>query len=501
MFGGRGRLRSAVVGVLAAGAGLGATTALASAPTTTPHVVVQAYAIPASDYTSPVSSYLEPIATDPDGTGEFVIVNDTGAHTSRMFKEPLSGGTPSLVESLGEPAYTVSFAALVADKGYDWGLSEDALYGGIGPTGGGTINAGYAEPTAVRDLTVGSDGDLYWTDNAGLINQDIVVAASLGALNPGTQYSAPSGVQPDAIAVAGGTLWFTSDSAQLYSLNPTGPGTIAGPFSAAVSQFAHTLAADASGNLWAVGGGLRADGGDEILEIDPANGTTLHTDTSGLPNDPGITAMTVGPDGNIWFTESRAQAIGELDVSTGQITNRQLPGGYQLPAAGSDVIAAGPAGSGEVFFGVESAGASSGTTSRPGIGVVTGIGGTTTTGTVSVSGTASVSSKGVASVSMSCHGAAGAVCAGTVTLSHAVTVKGTGGKRTKVVTTSLGSAKYRVTAGQSAKLAVKLDTAAVKLLAAAAKHRLTVTATVKPASGAASTHTLTLVGAATKGHA
>ena len=88
-----------------------------------------------------------------------------------------------------------------------------------------------------------------------------------------------------------------------------------------------------------------------IRLIDPRNGRLLHNYSRGLTN---VVALTVGPDGNIWFLDQTNAAtgagrVGVLNVSTGVISEYALPKGYRLPANGPG-IASGPAGSKTLFF-------------------------------------------------------------------------------------------------------------------------------------------------------
>jgi hypothetical protein len=113
-----------------------------------------------------------------------------------------------------------------------------------------------------------------------------------------------------------------------------------------------------------------------------------------VPAGTTITALTLGPDGNIWFTEAGSSpGIGELDVSTGQIIGQYpLPAGFRmptpsagagtLPPAPTFAIAAGPAGTDTVWFTAQTS------TGSPAVGEIEGVtagntgntGGTGTTG-------------------------------------------------------------------------------------------------------------------------
>lgn len=376
--------RLCAVCVLAAVGGVGAVLAVpASASASGP--TVTAFAVPSSDYSAPVSSAVMPMAPGANGQGEWFLVNDSSG--AALLQERISGGSPTLVEAVGaQPGVGApSFTALVATHGLDYGLSDIDIYS-FPPAGSPTIAP--LTPVTPRDMTVGPDGNLWWTDNGGNIDREFLDRS--GNLSPGPEYSVPSqpfaSPAPDAIASAGGKVWFTTNNAELGSLSPTGTfaASFGGPYGdhgadGPASQFPHTLVG-AGNYLWAVGGGLGTGaGGSEILQVDPSNGSVLSTygTAAGMPAGAKITSLTSGPDGNIWFTDSGTQAIGELDLGSGKITELPFPTGYRLPSAGGDVIAAGPTGSHTLFFGAETFKA--GTITGPAIGEITNVGGQTVT--------------------------------------------------------------------------------------------------------------------------
>jgi len=80
------------------------------------------------------------------------------------------------------------------------------------------------------------------------------------------------------------------------------------------------------GNLWFLAGHeVNVNVGEEEVlgSITPSGTTTLYP----LPGSPGMSfaGITIGPDGNVWFTEPGAEKIGELVVATGQIETFTVP--------------------------------------------------------------------------------------------------------------------------------------------------------------------------------
>jgi hypothetical protein len=108
-------------------------------------------------------------------------------------------------------------------------------------------------------------------------------------------------------------------------------------------------------------------------------------------------------------------------------------------------------------------------------------------------GSAKVSSRGVATVKLSCKRSAGSTCAGKLSLSLVII------KRHRRLTVKFGSASYRVAAGALKALKIKLRGPGRKLLEHAHRHRLVVTATVRPKSGGPRMSNLTLAGASSHG--
>jgi hypothetical protein len=328
----------------------------------------------------------------------------------QLFGTSVGGtGQITMADSMG----TGTFSAMVAGlDGFDWAVSNspNALYAVGGAQNTPTLAATPPSGT-FEDMAAGPDGNLYLADNTGSIDQCVPnLTATSTSTTPGTS-SGPSATctaipfagdpgnnNPDAIASVGGKLWFTDNGSDLFSM--TTAGTFAGPFAGHnVTPYAHTLTAGPDGDLWAIGGGASAD---EIVRIDPATGQPLQAygTPQGLPSSVGITSITTGPDGDLWFTDYGSNAIGQLNPSTGQISEHQLPSGDALLPVDAEAIVSGPSGSNTLWFGAETTGA----TPQAALGVISGIPSgpyaiSTTTGAgaavtvaVLVSGSGSVSS-------------------------------------------------------------------------------------------------------------
>jgi virginiamycin B lyase len=507
---GRGAAAVVLAGAVAAGAAVLASAGAAST-LSTGTVQVQAFTVPAAAFATPLASPELPMAPDPSGDGEWFLVS--GAASATLLDEPVAGGTPTVVTSnLSDNSGASPYLSMVSAGGTTW--SEADNYGMLGLTSTGSVYplpslAKIFKPDA-RDMTADSNNNLYIPDHAG---GDIYQAnfVKIG----GADWSLPNAFgtpKPEAVAFAGGQLWFTTDGAELGSINPSS-GAFGGPYeeqpggkTGPANGNAHTLAAGSDGDLWAVGGGQgEGTGGSDLLRIDPQSGAILDTYSTGLPPNPQITAITSGPDGNIWFTESGANEIGQLNLASGTITNYPLASGYQLPAAGADLIAAGPSSSGTVFFAAETTGSApaigevSGAATSPAAGSTTTAttttprsGSTHTTGRLEISRRAKVNAKGDALVPIACRGSG--TCSGRLSLfmirKHRVRVRHRSVIRR--ITTKIGSARFRLKAGQSRNLTVRLSRAAVTAIAAATGRKLSVTAKLQPTGEKQRTARLTL---------
>ena len=190
-----------------------------------------------------------------------------------------------------------------------------------------------------RDIVQGPDGKLYVADNS---NFGVDQYTPNGTSTPGSQsFQHFSPVTfPDAIASAGGALWFTDDLGNLYAM--TTSGTFAGPYDSGdfSGDGPGSMTAGPDGNLWIVSGST-------IYKINPSDPSAAPaTYTTGIPSGSTLTSITAGPDGNLYFpvanSTAASQGIGQITPS-GTITILPLPSGYALPSSGANyAIAQGP---------------------------------------------------------------------------------------------------------------------------------------------------------------
>ncbi len=130
-----------------------------------------------------------------------------------------------------------------------------------------------------------------------------------------TEFTAPAGLG-QMVTGPDGDFYFTAPQAIVQAAPGAMPGTfVYTSFGPTVGQV-NGLTVGPDGNIW-------------FTESDRIGKLDIHTSTptlteygSGLSNPKGITS---GPDGNIWFTESGTNAIGNIDTN-GTINEISLPG-------------------------------------------------------------------------------------------------------------------------------------------------------------------------------
>ncbi len=175
----------------------------------------------------------------------------------------------------------------------------------------GTVND-YATQTANSDpWGIVSDpfgGDLWFTES----NAD-----KIGRIDPQTkaisEFSIPTAnSDPEAIAVdPSGNVWFVeSNAARIGVLNPNNPGSIQ---EYDVAYTPEGIVSDSNGNIWV----SEANGSTFYLdEYNSSNGALINQYP--VPSGHSAYALTLGPDGDIWFTDENGY-IGTLS-SNGSFT-------------------------------------------------------------------------------------------------------------------------------------------------------------------------------------
>jgi virginiamycin B lyase len=177
----------------------------------------------------------------------------------------------------------------------------------------------------LNDIVQGPDDILYFTTNNQGLGRITTSGEVLPTVEPGNFSALGNG-----IAARGGAVWYTdfnNDSLWRYDVTDERftqfevPPPGADPFDVAVAP---------DGIVWFTGGG-------SIGRLDPATGT--FTDTPVTGSSP--RRIAVGSDGKVWFTDRFSHRVGYLDPSNNQVTQFDT----LTPNAGPEDIAAAPDGS------------------------------------------------------------------------------------------------------------------------------------------------------------
>jgi hypothetical protein len=476
---------------------------------TTPKITLSAYPVSLDAAPAGGNSLVEPaISAAADGSNAewFVLSGRTQNLISISPTGQQSTVASGLASDNGAP---VTYASVDAD-GYDWILDNDQGPGNVlyavgaadSPSPGLNPVARFGDYG--QDMTLGPDGSLYIADNDGIIRCRISSAPSASCATESIPSPFYTGAGAFAVDGGGNAVWFTDGSGGLGAYSSNG---FSGPYPAAGTQPGSTdpgtVVTAANGYVYmANGGGPGSGNNTEIVNFSPGDPSQVNTVTSGLGN---IVAMTVGPDGNVWFIDAGGNgSIDELNIATNQVTGYGLPNGLSLPSSGWR-IAAGPSvpnsnGTGEVFFTATTAPNGLGNAA---IGEVSGIPFPVTPGALAFKTAVSVSKQHVALLTFTCSGQSNAGCAGNVNLSVKaklrVKVQISSAHvryrtRTQRAQLALGNIAYDVRGGRSVTSKVKLTSAAYKLLEQVVGHSWSATVTSTTTLGTVSGTQLTMTG-------
>lgn len=499
---------AAVITAIAAG-GL-ALPAAAGAQVTVAAYAVSSSLVPAS---SAGTTLAEPaIAPAPDGSdAEWFVVS---GHNQDLLSVTPSGHQSLAARGLAADAGApVNFASVSAD-GYDWVLDNDQGPGNVlYAVGASSSPSPGLNPVARfgdygQDMTLGPDGALYISDNEGIFRCQITTLPSASCAREPIPQPFYTGAGAFAIGAGGNAVWFSDGSGELGAYGATG---FSGPYPSSGGALASTdpgtIVTAANGYVYVAGPGASGTGGnDQILVFSPGDPQEVRVAASGLGN---VVAMTVGPDGNVWFLDAGGGgSVAELDTTTGALSSYALPAGFWLPQSGWR-IADGPSvpspdGTGELFFNATTAPGGQGNAA---IGVVSDIPFPVAPGALAFNTAVSVSKRHIAVLTFSCNGQANAACAGKLSLSVRAKVRLKGrvrasrdGSRTRYQTLTrvrhlmLGDISYDVRGGQSLRTRVKLSNTAYRLLEATDGHSWNATVRSAATMGTVTGTQLTMIG-------
>lgn len=493
---------------------LGAAVVLLLAPSTAgarPHVQVRVSAYQVQQSLDPVpngqSSVAEPaLSPAPDGSdAEWFVLS---ARNQSVLSITPDGQQSLVAAGLATDAGTpANYASVVAD-GYDWVLDNDQGPGNVlYAVGGADSPSPGLNPVARfgdygQDMTLGPDGALYVADNSGIIRCQITAAPSADCRTIQIPPPFYNGAGAFAVGAGGTEAWFTDGAGEIGGYGASG---FSGPLPAAgatpASAEPGTIATAGNGNVYVAGGSSSTGSNSEILEFNPSDPGQVNVVASGLGN---IVALTVGPDGNIWFlNDGGSGSLGMLDTATGTVTGYGLPAGFSLPSSGWR-IADGPSvpdarGTGEVFFTAVSGGGDAA------IGVVSGIPFPLTAGALAFKGTVTVSRQRLAVLTLTCSGESSSGCQGRLALRLRAQLRlsvnpASRGANSREQTATrreslmLGRVAYDVSGGDSVHVKLRLSPRAYRLLERVASKEWNATVSAVTALGTVSGRRLTMAG-------
>jgi streptogramin lyase len=229
------------------------------------------------------------IAAGPDGDLWFIESDDQADWIARM--------TPAgAVDHFALPAGHYASAIAVGPAGDPWFVERAGRIGHV--TAGGALSEIDLPGRAPLGITAGADGALWLTDDVG--------ASFVDRFDPGA-------------AGGGGT--------------DGGPALVEFPLSSAAAE---SIVAAPDGGLWIcetvfVAGPREGGAAPDAGGIHSAGGKMAHRDAAGavreFPTDTGSDGpadVTIGPDGNAWFTDFENSRIGRI-TPDGVITEFPLP--------------------------------------------------------------------------------------------------------------------------------------------------------------------------------
>ncbi len=277
------------------------------------------------------------IVEGPDGNMWFT---EAGANKIGMINPTTHVVHEYAIDSLGtDEAEGITVGP---DKNLWFTLTGTDQIGVMNPTTGNMV-AEYAVKTAnaaPNSITLGSDGNLWFTESAtykvGTITPKGIVTEF---------YTNNDAVDPMSI-VSGSdkNLWFVgSDYAGVQWINPTTHTINVHAYNYTNTSPATGIAADGNGNFW-----LTQQNGNQISVFSDASGLSY---SEFLPTtNGGPLGITLGPDGNMWFTESEynysaGDQIATVQPSNGKITEYAL----NTASANPDQIVYDPA-DGNIWF-------------------------------------------------------------------------------------------------------------------------------------------------------
>ena len=274
------------------------------------------------------------IAAGPDGNiwftepdqNQVARINPT-THVITEFPEPAgTGGLDSLVAAPDGFLYAIGRSSGSPDSG-----TPVSPLVQINPATGAMKEFQLENATdGPGNIAVGPDGNLWFTESDGIGMLNLKTFA--------TSVYSTDGIRPYTIAKGpDGALWFTGSTFEIGRIDAT-THSISEYSDPTSGAYPGSITAGPDGNMWFTESEY---GTGQVGLINP----TTHVFTEVPIIIPGVSdsnpeGITVGLGGNMWFTEDGSDQVTEIDVSSHNITNYQLPDS----SAGGGLITLGPDG-------------------------------------------------------------------------------------------------------------------------------------------------------------
>lgn len=218
------------------------------------------------------------------------------------------------------------------------GPDNNLWTGGYGASIEKVTTAGVVTTYAVAGAHVcgiiSGPGGLLWFADYG--NNKVGTITTSGVV---TEYAMPAGSQPDDIALGSdGNLWVTDDTTHsIIKVSPA--GVVLNQYSTGISsgEQPNYIAAAPDGNLYFTEDAFSSSIHDKIGRI--TTGGTI-TEIGTLSPNSYLNVITIGKDGNAYFTEYSTAKLGKVTIATGHVSETS-PG---LAPHGNQAITAGPDG-------------------------------------------------------------------------------------------------------------------------------------------------------------
>lgn len=269
-----------------------------------------AEAVQITEYSLPAGSKPVEIARGPDGNMWF-----TDGGTNTIGRITMDGTVTEFGLGITPKAQLVGIAA--GPEGNLWFTERSGhKLGRITTSGAITeFSSGLTGSPDIFGVTPGPGG-MWFTET---FNARIgVIDTSTGAIK---EFPVPAGVYTQIVQGPDGNLWATNvERATILRLTPTGTATAFGPLPSSdcavgattPCPYPETIAVGPDGNLW-----FDETRGNVIGRITTAGGISGFG--GGLTHGAAVGALSAGPEGNVWFTEAANNDVGRITPS-GTIT-------------------------------------------------------------------------------------------------------------------------------------------------------------------------------------